>query len=468
MSTEIAAVVPIHRKDLGRLSPCIGGLRRNVVEIGEIFVVGARELAPEVARIAALAGVSDVRFVPERDHFRTSGGWLLQQEIKLRASAFVSDEQYVVVDADTYFLNRTRLRDAQGRPTFARDVARGSYWDHRKACHCFRYLPTIHHVFGLPHEHHRCCSIAHHMVFDVDLVAQMSAPILDEGLERVFERVRSSGASFSEFDTYGAFVRARAPKAHVWRDEPWADVPWPRGMSEPQRRAYLDRFAEAGHAFVSAHSYLEGYETYEGAMAFADWLAARTDAPAMRAGRWALQQWRRRRRSAAQKIAREIERALDARIRGLASYCFVSADGESISHSEALYLDARLARVGREIEGMHAVFEGWSALDGRPEIAVVARSLGACARLLDARPPDLPARLPGHARAAIGAWQAMAGHDLGRRLTAPLDALSVDAIGSLVQLMVERRSDPDQLLDLVREILPPSTHGAVCRWLARG
>lgn len=466
MSAEISAVVPVHRKDLGRLPLCLGGIRRNLVEVGDIFVVGAAELAREIAQIAARADVSDVRFVSERDHFRTTGGWLLQQEIKLRASCFVSTEQYVVVDADTYFLNPTRLRDADGRPTFARDVARGSYWDHRKASHCVRYLPTIHHVFDLPHEHHRCCSIAHHMVFDVNLLARMSAPIFDEGLERVFERMRRSGASFSEFDTYGAFVRAHAPESHGWRDEAWADVPWPRNMSEVQRRRYLDRYARAGHAFVSAHSYLEGYETYEGAMAFADWLIQHADAPTMRAGRWGLQRWRRRQRSAAAEVSRELERALDARIRGLSSYCFLSPDGESISHSEALYVDVALDRVSRWVEGMHPLFEAWSAVDGRPEIAVATRSLMACARLLDARPSDLPAHLPGHARAAIQAWRAMGGHSLGTKYAAPLDSLPIDAIGSSVRLMREHRSDPDQLLDLVREILPPSTFGSLERWMA--
>jgi len=461
MSTELAAVVPVHRKDLERLPVCIGGIRRNLVEVGDIVVVGAPELAGEIAGLAARAGVSDVRFVSERDHFRTSGGWLLQQEIKLRASCFVSTERYVVVDADTYFVNRTRLLDPEGRPTLARDIARGSYWDHRKAGHCFRYLPTIHHVLGLPHEHHACCSIAHHMVFDVELLARMTAPMLDEGLEHVFERMLRSGASFSEFDSYGAFVRARAPGAHAWRDEAWGDVPWPRGMSEVQRRGYLDRFAQAGHAFVSAHSYLEGYETYEGALAFADWLVQQTDAPALRAGRWGLQQWKRRQRPAAAEISRELERALDARIRGLASYCFLSPDGESISHSEALYVDAALDRVSRWIEGMRPLFEEWSALDGRPEVAAMARSVGACARLLDARAPDLPVDLPSHARAIIGAWQAMGGHRLGTRCAAPLDSFSVDAIGSIVGLMTEQRSDPDQLLDLVREVLPSSTFGSL-------
>lgn len=460
MGGELPAVIPVHQKDLAKLSLCLRGIRSKLAEVGEIHVVGAPTIADEVRALAARAGISGLRFVSERDHFRATGGWLLQQEIKLYATRFVDAAQYLVIDSDTFFLTPTVLRDGQGRLTCSRDLARGMYRDHRKNCHCFRYLPTMHHVFGLPQEIHDHCHIAHHAVFDADLLATMLAPVASEGLEHVFRRVHQSGASFSEFDTYGAFARLHAPEAHgdrEARDDLWADIPWPLDMTDRQRSEYLGRYERAGCAFVSAHAYLDNYDSYEGCMAFADWFAEQLDDPAYRGGRWALQQWRRQRRSPADELVRELERALDARVRGLSSYCFVAPDGVSILYSEVLYSDASLAALSRDVESMRTFAEDWATLEGGAERSALAAHLQACEQLLHTQAGELLAQLPSCARQILHAWQALREQPGGRRVCAPLSSFGAEAVHAITRLLGEGRSDVAQLLGYTDELLPAAT-----------
>ena len=446
MSEALAVVVPVHSKDLPKLGLCLAGIRAHLQQAGTIHVVGASELDEPIREIAAQAKIEDLRFIAERDHFHAEGGWLLQQEIKLEFRRVVDLTRYVVVDADTIFLAPTPSVDSEGRLLASRDLARARYGDHLKGCHCRRYLPTLHHLFGLPHELHASCHIAHHAVFEVELLAQMLEPVRSEGLDRAFVRAYRSGASFSEYDSYGAYARHHAPGRYRDRNDLWADVPWPRVASEAQQRAYLERYAAAGFAFVSAHGYLDDYLDPEGCLAFADWLVDRTEDPDYRAGRWGLQQWAKRGREAGADLVRELERALDGRIRGLSSYCFVAPDGVGHLRSESLYSEAQLATVAADVHGMRVFVEAWSRADARPELDELAEALRSSEDALASS--SLVSRLPSLTRRTIETWQALREQPGGRRLGAPLDSLAAEALTTIVELLGPRRSDREQLLEL--------------------
>ena len=223
LQRPLTVVVPAVDKDAAVLEHCLRSVRQFVTHpIAELWVV-----APESARIGAIAEASRARLVPEDAllpqpaRVLRTRGWVLQQLIKFNACHSVPTPDYLVLDADTVFLRPQCFFRG------ARTVLR--YSDQYELL----YNRSLELLFG----HGRrfpTSFVTHHQVFATDHVKALLAMI--EGRfgrpwwEAILHEVDQGHLiSFSEYEWYGHFV-----------------------MSQPERRARaalqywhgLDRYAE--------------------------------------------------------------------------------------------------------------------------------------------------------------------------------------------------------------------------------
>lgn len=206
---RLTVVVPAAEKDAPVLTHCLCSIREMIRhELVEIWVV-----APESATLRNIAVAEDCKFVPEDEILPRSAaelkcrGWVLQQFIKLNASALVSTPDYLVVDSDTVFLR------SQSFFRGGRSVLR--YSDQYELL----YNRSLELVFGHPRRF-PVSFVTHHMLFNVALVKEL-LHLIEKRFDRpwweaILHRVdQGHPISFSEYELYGHLVVSRSK----WRKD---------------------------------------------------------------------------------------------------------------------------------------------------------------------------------------------------------------------------------------------------------
>jgi hypothetical protein len=200
LKQALTVIVPAVDKDSPVLTHCLRSIREMIrQQVAEVWVV-----APESARIRKIAAAESCKFVHEDTILpRAAGdlkcrGWVLQQFIKLNASAFVTTPDYLVVDADTIFL----------RPQIFFQGGKGilRYADQYELL----YNRSLELVFG--HTHRFPVSfVTHHMLFNATLMKEL-LHLIEHRFGRPWweavlqEMDKGHPISFSEFELYGHFV----------------------------------------------------------------------------------------------------------------------------------------------------------------------------------------------------------------------------------------------------------------------
>ena len=193
----LTVIVPAVEKDADVLEPCLKAVREHVRNRIDAFWV----VAPESARIRALAASVGAEFVPEDNvlpkparELKTRG-WVIQQLIKLNAAFLVPTRDYLVLDADTVFLRPQHF--VRG----GRVVLR--YSDQYELL----YNRSLQLVFG----HGRrfpVSFVTHHQVFNVEVVRDLLATIEKRFGRTWWEAIlhevdQGHLISFSEYELYG-------------------------------------------------------------------------------------------------------------------------------------------------------------------------------------------------------------------------------------------------------------------------
>ncbi|MBU3580986.1 hypothetical protein ICN19_03025 [Polynucleobacter sp. AP-Capit-er-40B-B4] len=213
---NIDIVYVVHQKDSGALNRSINSLNliKNI-KINNIFII-----SNNVAHIRTLIKDHRVIFIDEIDvvdfsidHYPyplesalpNRSGWLFQQFLKLGWSIQSESENYIVIDADTYFI----------KPI--------SFFDHRDRFIFFgveEWWPPYFAAFNLLFNERPPAlwsRVAHMMIFNKKNVLRMFAEL--ESIHQVpwheaiaKTRSLSSHACFSEYETYANWMLLRNPK----------------------------------------------------------------------------------------------------------------------------------------------------------------------------------------------------------------------------------------------------------------
>jgi hypothetical protein len=211
-SIKIDVLIPAIEKDLGTLPYVIDSIRTQVKHpIGKIMVV-----SPPSKRIQALCRRKNCTFINEKRvlpitkkdiRYQTKrtnrSGWLLQQLLKLAGGNLTKRKYYLVIDADTILI-RPHVFLVNGKTVFyCRNWSRPEYFRTYKKL--LGTKPTASRSF-----------VAHYMLFDKSKLSRLKWKIEARHKTRWYWAIikktnKQSYAGFSEFETYGNFVKAHYP-----------------------------------------------------------------------------------------------------------------------------------------------------------------------------------------------------------------------------------------------------------------
>jgi len=211
-SIKIDVLIPAIEKDLGTLPYVIDSIRKQVKHpVGKIMVV-----SPPSKRIQALCRRKSCIFINEKRvlpitkkdiHYQTKrtnrSGWLLQQLLKLAGGNLTRQRYYLVIDADTILI-RPHVFLVNGKTVFyCRNWSRPEYFRTYKKL--LGTKPTASRSF-----------VAHYMLFDKSKLSRLKYKIEARNKTRWYWAIikktnKQSYAGFSEFETYGNFVKAHYP-----------------------------------------------------------------------------------------------------------------------------------------------------------------------------------------------------------------------------------------------------------------
>ena len=241
-STEpIDVVIPIISKDLKILPLCLEGVRKCVANtIKQIYIV-----APDKQEIKDFCQEHGLVFVDENSVFgfaprdlkliTTSGddrsGWIFQQLVKLSGKVGTC-RYYLCIDADHVLIHpHVFLTDEQKTVFYLSYEEHQPYYDNIR-----RLLPDVK-IGSLSY-------VDHKMLFDKDKLEELHQAITrcNEGKpwhEAILDSIdRNTHAGFSEFETYGNFVKYKELRPWLQKRLPYDKI----ADYETLRRKYAKWF----------------------------------------------------------------------------------------------------------------------------------------------------------------------------------------------------------------------------------
>lgn len=250
-SRGVDIVYVVHNKDAGTLTQSIEslGLIKNIT-INNIFII-----TNDLSMLKGLIRDDRVSFISEvevlgfsANHYQyplestvlpNRSGWLYQQFLKLGWAYKSPSDNYIVIDADTHFIEPISFFDKSDRFIF---FGTEEWW------------PTYFAAFFLMfNEKHKALwsRTAHMMVFNRQHVLQMLAELEslhDLPWHEVIAKTRSlnSHACFSEYETYANWMLLRYPNECSVRPS------YNANSKNPKLNRATGRFNS-----VSAHTYLD-------------------------------------------------------------------------------------------------------------------------------------------------------------------------------------------------------------------
>jgi hypothetical protein len=228
-SRPLDIVCACRAKDLPVLKLAAENLRRlvpfkslRVFTLGTNFREFAAALGPDAVMIdedKAIEGMTleQLRRFPETG-FPQGAGWYFQQFLKL-SFAFTETESdyYLIWDADTIPLRPLEFFDGQDRMLFTKSTE-----------HHLPYFETYKNLFGQD-PHYEFSFISQHAIVRKSLLREMVQAIEKHipGDEIwPWKIMRHLGGNrpnrFSEYETWGSYVKNFHPGAAVYRDLPWS------------------------------------------------------------------------------------------------------------------------------------------------------------------------------------------------------------------------------------------------------
>lgn len=211
-STKIDILIPAIPKDLITLPHVINGVRKHVKHpIGRIMIV-----APRNQRIIDFCRRKGCQFINETSvlpigkkgiYARTKrwnrAGWLYQQLLKLSGDKLSSQRFFLVIDADTVLIRPHLFRINNKTVFYYRN------WTHQEYKNAYKKL--LGKKAASP-----VSFVSHYMLFERSKLSRLKRIIASRHNRKwysaILDRIsKSKQINFSEFETYGNFVRSHYP-----------------------------------------------------------------------------------------------------------------------------------------------------------------------------------------------------------------------------------------------------------------
>jgi len=216
---KIDAVIPFHLKDSDTINWCVQGIK-NHLDVARILVVCNRECRPLVESIGAIFFDENkvVEGLTAQSCPYKHWGWYFQQILKLGMADWVETDYYLVVDADTVFLRDVPLFNGAEKPLYATGT------EYHKP-----YFDVFERLLGFSAKR-EYSFIVNHMVYNKHIVREMRERFPEKpwhlSIVRYVEPQAPwfSGAQFSEYETYGHYIKTLHPDEVNLRPLKWTIV----------------------------------------------------------------------------------------------------------------------------------------------------------------------------------------------------------------------------------------------------
>jgi hypothetical protein len=222
VSACLARDLPVYRVTYQSLRLHMPGSGIHVITKKEDFAKFRDTCGPELtlwdeAELIPNMTLGELRRMPF-SFFPKGAGWYFQQFLKF---AFVivandSDEHFLIWDADTVLLRPVEFFDGDGRPYYTKATE-----------HHLPYFETFEALFGEP-AFREFSFISQHQIINKTILRDMLSEIELRHPESknwawaIMENLRGKGSNlFSEYETYGHYLKARHPDSFVIRNLDW-------------------------------------------------------------------------------------------------------------------------------------------------------------------------------------------------------------------------------------------------------
>lgn len=223
MYSNADVIIMVTKKNIDTLKMMVPYVKHNI-SAGNIFVVASKSLKTEIEKIPhvifqdedhVVEGMSFsavAALMQEISGVTNRTGWYFQQFLKLGWAYQCQNNYYIVIDADTFPLNKIDFTNQQGQYLFT-----------QKAEYNKPYFDTLYNLFdGTLVKQGDFSFVAEHMAFDCLMTKEMLKEIVSRHPERgntfysvILHSINKEDllkSGFSEFETYGTFVMTRYPQ----------------------------------------------------------------------------------------------------------------------------------------------------------------------------------------------------------------------------------------------------------------
>jgi hypothetical protein len=216
---KIDAVIPFHSKDSNTINWCVQGIK-NHLNVARILVVCNQESRSLVENTGAIFFDENkvIEGLTAESYPHKRWGWYYQQILKLGMADWVETDHYLIVDADTVFLRNVPLISHSGKPLYATG----------KEFHK-PYLDVFERLLGFRAKREFSFTV-HHMIYNAHIVREMRERFPEKPWYlKIIKYVEPqapwfSGAQFSEYETYGHYIKALHPNEANIRPLRWTNI----------------------------------------------------------------------------------------------------------------------------------------------------------------------------------------------------------------------------------------------------
>jgi len=248
-------LIPCHPKDFPSLIMSVNGIKKNISSLNKIFVVSCDN--PNIEEVIHIPEERYYSFIDKNKikkiyslknpNLIHRSKWIYQQFLKLYSAKVVPEltDSYVIVDADTIFLNDVSFDIDKFYFCKAEEY-------HKPYLEPIKKLLDIEDTIGFS-------TICHHMIFNKQKLNEMISIVEKKyNSQSFFDCVLSildyaEASCMSEWDLYSNYMILNYPEMCAQRQLNWTDI-----HSIPS--SSLLNSLKDEYDFVSCHAYLRGVE----------------------------------------------------------------------------------------------------------------------------------------------------------------------------------------------------------------
>ncbi len=220
VSACIARDLPVYRRTFKSLKDYLPGSEIHVITRREDFGIFRRACGEDLrlwdeTKMIPRMTLADLQQMP-LPFFPKGAGWYFQQFLKYAFSTVSNDDEYFIIwDADTVLLRPLEFFDSDGHPIYTKADE-----------HHHPYFETFHSLFGIEAKR-EFSFISQHQVINKRILGQMLTEIEERngGVAwpwAIMDHLKGSGTNlFSEYETYGHYLKWRHPDEFLARDLKW-------------------------------------------------------------------------------------------------------------------------------------------------------------------------------------------------------------------------------------------------------